>query len=141
MTNVKKIGNDFEKEFADKLFSKGFWVHNCTQGKAGQPADLIACKDNTGFLIDCKTLENGAFPFTRIEPNQITAMRLWQDRVNDECWFAIKIDEDVRMLDYALYTAYKMKGYKTLGVDELRKLPSWEEWVDGWQAASSYPMK
>ena len=31
MATNKKMGNDFETEFCELLFNKGFWCHNMTQ--------------------------------------------------------------------------------------------------------------
>lgn len=56
--NNKIIGNTFEQDFAMFLSKQGYWVAPFP-GKAhtnSQPADLVACKNNEPFLIDCKTL-------------------------------------------------------------------------------------
>lgn len=72
--NNKKLGSKFEKDFAEYLSKKGYWVHY-VEGSAhtgSQPCDLLACKNNEVIMIDCKTLENqnGLFPLSRIEENQ-----------------------------------------------------------------------
>ena len=87
----KKLGNSFEEEFAELLYEHGFWVHLLQQNAAGQPADIIATKNKTPLLIDCKECTNNRFPLSRIEDNQHSAMNLWRDRGNGEPWFALKI--------------------------------------------------
>ena len=87
----KKLGNSFEEEFAELLYEHGFWVHLLQQNSAGQPADIIATKNKTPLLIDCKQCTNNRFPLSRIEDNQHSAMDLWRDRGNGEPWFALKV--------------------------------------------------
>lgn len=91
----RSIGNKFEDDFCRLLASEGFWVHNMAQNKAGQPADVIACKNKTPFLIDCKVCEKDEFPLSRIENNQDTAMSLWNFRGNGTGWFALKMSYGV----------------------------------------------
>lgn len=51
MATNRKIGNSFETEFCELLFQHGFWCHNMAQNAAGQPADVIAVKGKTAYLI------------------------------------------------------------------------------------------
>lgn len=97
----RKVGNAFESEFCEMLFQHGFWVHNLAQNQAGQPADVIAVRKNKAHLIDCKVCENDVFPFLRIEPNQHSAMSLWQECSNDGAWFALQLtDKSVWLIDF-----------------------------------------
>lgn len=106
MATNRKLGNTFESEFCEMLFNKGYWVHNMAQNQAGQPADVIAVKNGKSFLIDCKVCENDTFPFSRIESNQHTAMRLWHDSGNGYGWFALKLsDGEVYMINHDLMIA------------------------------------
>lgn len=106
MATNRKLGNTFESEFCEMLFDKGYWVHNMAQNQAGQPADVIAVKNGKSFLIDCKVCENDTFPFSRIESNQHTAMRLWHDSGNGYGWFALKLsDGEVYMINHDLMIA------------------------------------
>ena len=105
----KKVGNDFEKELCDMLASEGFWAHNMAQNSAGQPADVIAVRNGKAFLIDCKVCVNDTFPFSRIESNQHTAMRLWKESGNGYGWFALKLsNEDIYMIDHDLMIALSL---------------------------------
>lgn len=105
----KKIGNDFETEFCELLFNKGFWCHNMAQNSAGQPADVIAVRNGKAYLIDCKVCINDTFPFSRIESNQHTAMTLWRESGNDYGWFALQLsNKDIYMIDHDLMIALSL---------------------------------
>ena len=120
----KKLGNQFEAEFAEILANEGFWVHLLAQNAAGQPADVIAVKDGEAYLIDCKVCSNGKFPFTRIEDNQEWAMELWRDSGNDNGWFALKFDNDVYMVD--------MAAMKTARTHHSAMTPELADMLYGW---------
>ena len=93
MATNRKIGNSFETEFCELLFQHGFWCHNMAQNAAGQPADVIAVKGKTAYLIDCKVCSNNRFPLSRVEENQHFAMETWKACGNGEGWFALKVEE------------------------------------------------
>lgn len=97
MTN-KKLGNDFESEFCEILFDKGFWVHNMAQNASGQPADVIAARNRNTYLIDCKVCTNDGFPFSRIEDNQELSMEHWENCGNGCGWFALKFNNGIYMV-------------------------------------------
>jgi Holliday junction resolvase len=82
MKTNKKLGNDFEAEFCEILFENGFWAHNMAQNAAGQPADVIAVRNEKSYIIDCKVCSNGRFPLSRIEDNQHLSMKLWEESGN-----------------------------------------------------------
>lgn len=92
--NNKKLGNTFEKELCEILFKAGFWVHNFANKTAGQPADIIACRDGKAWLIDAKECTNGTFDTRRVEENQKNSMILWADSGNGYGYFALKISEN-----------------------------------------------
>ena len=50
----KTMGNHFEEELCELLAEQGFWAHNLAQNQVGQPADVLAVRDNIAVLIDCK---------------------------------------------------------------------------------------
>lgn len=105
----KKLGNDFEAKFCEILYDNFFWTHNFAQNKAGQPADVIAVKNKKAYLIDCKVCKNDVFPFSRIEPNQHTAMRLWKESGNGEGWFALGLsDGSIYMIYQSLMIALSL---------------------------------
>lgn len=105
----KKLGNDFEAQFCEILFEKGYWTHNLAQNQVGQPADVIAVRNGKAYLIDCKVCINDTFPFSRIESNQHTAMTLWKQSGNDYGWFALRLsDNSVYMIDHGLMIALSL---------------------------------
>lgn len=100
MATNKKVGNDFEAEFCEILSANGLWVHNMAQNKAGQPADVIAVKDKTAYLIDCKVCAHERFSLSRVEENQHFAMELWNQCGNGEGWFALKVEDEIIMIPH-----------------------------------------
>lgn len=96
--NNKKSGNQFEAELCEILSQHGFWCHNLAQNSAGQPADVIAVKNGSAYLIDCKVCSTGIFSHRRIEENQSLAMDLWRECGNGTGWFALKFGDDIYMV-------------------------------------------
>ncbi len=104
----RAAGNAFEQEFCEMLYAYGFWVHRLTQDSAGQPADVIAVRNKTAYLIDCKDCSSKGFDLRRVEDNQITAMQLWDECGNGQGWFALKVPTgDIYMLPLFAVMAYK----------------------------------
>ena len=125
----KKVGNDFENEFCNLLSVNGFWVHNLAQNQAGQPADVIAVRDGKAFLIDCKVCSTGRFQLKRIEENQQLAMEHWLDMGNDEVWFALKLDDNIVMINYLDLMGLKMI-HSSLNTKEIFKQGIMiEDWI------------
>lgn len=93
--NNKKIGNDFEQEYAEILSKNGWWVTLLTPKKhiGSQPADIIAVKNNKAILIDCKTSESHLFPISRIESNQRNAYKKFNKCGNDNYYLVIKYNQ------------------------------------------------
>lgn len=130
MASNKKTGNAFETELCEHLYGKGFWVLNVTQNSAGQPADVIAVKNQRAYLIDCKVCESDRFPFTRIESNQHTAMTLWKQCGNGEGMFALELsDGEIYMFAHDLMTALAI-GQASIGRDMIEHYGTpLERWV------------
>lgn len=127
----RSFGNRFEDAFAKQLAADGFWVTKLTQTAAGQPADLIACKNSTPFLIDCKVCATNTFPLSRIEPNQRTAIEFWRSRGNTEYWFALSVmDKGIWMLD-SDWAMYRIK-HGDASISDLTDNPAlypYEKWI------------
>lgn len=125
----KKLGNAFERELAEKLYEYGFWVHLLNANQAGQPADIIAVKNKTAYLIDAKVCTNGTFPLSRVEENQDMAMTLWKNCGNDEGWFAFKVADEVYMMPH--YTVmYCKEAQSSLSAKDVATLGKpLREWV------------
>ena len=101
--NNKKLGTSFEEEFCKLLKSCGYWVHFMHPSASGsQPCDIIACKNNVPFLIDCKTSVDKVFRMNRLEDNQKLAFYKFKRSGNNNCWVAVRYKEKVYMLDYEL---------------------------------------
>lgn len=131
MKSNRATGNAFENEFCELLYAYGFWVHRLTQDSAGQPADVIAVRNKTAHLIDCKDCSSKGFDLRRVEENQITAMQLWNECGNGQGWFAIKVPTgDIYMLPLFVVMAYK-SIQSSLSYAEIHELgKSLEKWVN-----------
>ena len=101
-TTNKKIGNDFESELCEMFAAKGFWAHNFAQKSSGQPCDIIVQRDNDTYLIDAKVCSEGYFKLSRVEDNQINAMKLFYQCGGNSGYFALKLGEDVFLLPLSL---------------------------------------
>lgn len=97
----KKIGSDFEQEYAEILSEKGYWVTSFTPKThvGSQPCDLVAIKNNIPILIDCKTCSTHLFPINRIETNQRQAFKKYQKCGNKKFILAIKYNNKIYEID------------------------------------------
>ena len=86
----KALGNNTEKEFAQYMYAKGWWVHIFSYNTSGQPCDIVMSRDNMVWFLDVKNVEGDTFDFGRIEPNQMTAFQLLISRGTYNVGFAIK---------------------------------------------------
>lgn len=127
----KKTGNDFESEFCDMLYDQGFWSHNFANNHNGQPADVIACKGELAYLIDCKNCATDYFKNSRIEDNQHLAMTLWKERVDTPPLFAIKFEKtgNIYMIRYQNLIE---SGLKRLSEEDIVKEGgvTYNEWIN-----------
>lgn len=123
---VKRMSNNsngrkFETEFCEYLAKWQFWVHNMTQNRSGQPADVLAVRSTKAYLIDCKDCERDRFTFSRIEENQHSAMSLWENCGNGTAWFAIRLsDKKIVMIGYQAMLALS-KDKKSINREEILK--------------------
>ena len=138
-TDNRTNGGRFEQELAEELGAHGFWVHVMQQNKAGQPADIIAVKGKFHTLIDCKVIsgDNKSFPFERIEENQKYAMRMFQRRCSELCYFALKLpDGEVRIVSLERIETLRGRGKKRLTEHDIQEqtwsLESWLDSSDTW---------
>lgn len=99
--NNKKTGNNFEKEYAEILKRRGYWVTFLTPKKniGSQPCDLIAIKDNKPILIDCKTCKTKLFSINRIEQNQRQAYKRYSKCGNKKYMIVIKYNNKIYEID------------------------------------------
>lgn len=130
MTN-KKLGNGFEAELCDLLAEHGWWAHNMAQNQVGQPADVIAVKDNIAVLIDCKVCSSNRFPLSRMECNQEGAMTLWEQRGNAYCYFAMKLTTgEIRMVHFDDLLLRQSFMQSTIKEAEFSQFPTLEQWLE-----------
>ncbi len=130
----KSLGTAFENELAEMLHERGFWVHLLRQTEAGQPADMIACRDGHAFLIDAKECSHDKFVLTRIEENQELSMKLFASTGNHGGWFALKLSDGVYFLPLTKLLMYEAwGGAKTIKGDLIRKRAfTFDEWLNEW---------
>lgn len=126
----KTIGNRFEAELCEMFAEAGWWAHNLAQNQVGQPADVIAVRNNVAVLIDCKDCENDRFPLSRIETNQEGAMTLWQMRGNVYCYFALRISTGIYMVDFDSLCEIELYGKRSLNAGQIAEYPSFSEWLE-----------
>ena len=138
----RTTGGRFEQELSHILAEHGFWVYVMQQNKAGQPADIIAVKGVYHTLIDCKVCDKGFFSFDRIEENQKMAMRMFQRKCENLCYFALKMaDGSMWMISLERIETLKGRGKKRLTMDDLNGGQAWrmDNWLnssDGWSEKS-----
>ena len=118
--NNKQAGNRFEKDFCEQLASDGFWAHFMGGSKNGQPADIIAVRNEKAYLIDAKDCQNDVFAFWRIEDNQDMAMRYWEMCGNNQGLFALNTSEGIYMLQYGKVQALQCMGVRQLNMNNIK---------------------
>lgn len=131
--NNKTLGNSFESDFAALLAENRFWAHVMAPKAGGQPSDIIAARDGRGYLIDAKVCSGGSFPLRRVEPNQYTAMNLWEDCGNGSAWFAIRLSDDsIYMLTFFIAQTFAVvRGRVSLSEEDIRREGlTFEKWLE-----------
>lgn len=130
MASNKKNGSDFEREFCVLAHDNGFWAHMMAPNTAGQPADVILCKNDTPALIDCKDCKGNTFSFDRIEENQWYAMQKWRQKGNDIAYFALKIDDEIWMMSFEIISFLVSSGFKQCNLSKIKKHGiTFDEWA------------
>ena len=120
----KSSGAKFEREFGSYLSNCGFWVHILQDNRNGQPFDIIAVKNGNAYAIDCKVCEGRRFYLNRMEPNQISAMRLWGECGNTNAVFAVYFQhaKQICLMDCYQLLRIKEQGIKSLDVEQAKEL-------------------
>lgn len=130
----KSEGTKFEKEFAQALSDKGFWVHCLKDNQNGQPFDVIAARKGSTYVFDCKDCQGDAFSLSRIEENQHNAMTLWSETGNHPGLFVIRFGDRIYLLPHRMLILLKENGTKQLRIADAarygRELNSWLEGRD-----------
>ena len=127
--NNKQAGNNFERKFCEQLARVKFWVHFMGGSKNGQPADIIAVRNENAYLIDAKVCQNDRFVFSRIEDNQDMAMRYWEMCGNNQGLFALNTSKGVYMLRYGVVQVLEIAGIKSLNMKSIEHYcVRYEDW-------------
>lgn len=127
--NNKQAGNRFEREFCEQLARDKFWAHFMGGSKNGQPADIIAVRNEHAYLIDAKDCQNDRFVLSRIEDNQDMAMRYWEMCGNNQGIFALNTSKGVYMLRYGIVQVLEIAGIKSLNMQAIEEYCTpYEEW-------------
>lgn len=130
--NNKKAGTDFEYQFAHILSEHGFWVHRMQDNRNGQPFDVIAARQGTTYVFDCKDCKNDTFPLSRIEENQYNAMTLWQRCGNQEGLFVMNTSKGVRILSLEILMFLKERKMKVVNKNDLLWYSTpLKDWLEG----------
>ena len=129
MTNNKQAGTNFERKFCEQLAKDKFWAHFMGGSKNGQPADIIAVRNEHAYLIDAKDCQNDRFVLSRIEDNQDMAMRYWEMCGNNQGIFALNTSKGVYMLRYGVVQVLEIAGIKSLNMQAIEQYCTpYEEW-------------
>lgn len=131
-TNNKKLGNSFESELCNILGANGFWAYNAVNKASGQPADIMAAKNNIPYLIDCKVCSDDSFPLSRIEENQYNSMMKFDYCGCYESYFALKFsDGEIYMMPSNVLFMALNSGMKRMLKSQIKasgyKLEKWVE--------------
>ena len=132
-TDNRSVGTRFEAELCDILAQHGFWAHNMQQNHAGQPADIIAIRGAFHTLIDCKHIaDDKGFPFSEIRENQRSAMKMFQRKCGQLCYFAFKLPDDTIWLVTLERMDILISRKKARLTDEEIRTQTWslESWLD-----------
>lgn len=120
--NNKQIGTEFENDICAYFFKeKRMWAGKQNPAPNGsQSFDIIVIGKDETLAIDCKTLEKGRFPLSRVEDNQYTAFHLLHSIGFYNTYFVIKIDDRDVIFAKASYILTKIdEGAKSIPVEEL----------------------
>ena len=132
-TDNRSVGTRFEAELCEILAKHGFWAHNMQQNSAGQPADIIAVRGAFHTLIDCKHIaDDNGFPFSQIRENQRSAMKMFQRKCGQLCYFAFKLPDNTIWLITLERMDTLANRKKTRLTDEEIRTQTWslESWLE-----------
>lgn len=119
----KSAGTAFEKEFAELLAEKGFWVHRLQDNQNGQPFDIIAVKNGRAYAFDCKDCAGRSFPLSRIEENQRMAMERWEECGNGTGYFAVHfIASGTHILPFKEIASYEKLGASSFTENAVKEI-------------------
>ena len=132
--NNKRLGNSFEQELAQIFYKHGFWVHCFASKAAGQPVDLIACKNDVGVILDAKVCSDDVFDTARMEENQRNSMMLFDLCGNDHTYYALKMPDDEIFFCSGMVLLMLRQDKRTLNRHEIEEIGCpFAQWVEAWK--------
>ena len=127
--NNKRLGNSFEQELARIFHQHGFWVHCFASKAAGQPVDIIACKNDVGIIIDAKVCSDDVFDTARMEENQRNSMMLFDYCGNSHTYYALKMADDTIYICSGMVLMMHRQEKRVLNRHDIEKIGvSLDEW-------------
>ena len=118
----KSSGTAFEREWAQMLADHGFWAHCLKDNANGQPFDVIAARNGTAYVFDCKECASGRFQLSRIEENQKTAMSLWSETGNTMGMFVLKFEELIILVPCRMMQILQKDGKSSINKVEAYRI-------------------
>lgn len=130
--NNRLTGNRFEQQLCEILKNHGFWTHNMTQNKFGQPADIIAVNGHNAILIDAKVCKNNRFSLERVEDNQFTAMSYWTQITKNPSGFACYLEEsnEIKFIEFLVIRTLILRDVKAINPSDWKKIRNFDEFVE-----------
>lgn len=130
-----EVGKGTEKFIAKTFRNFGYWAYNIPKKTEGQPCDIVAikgCKHSEktiSWLVDAKHVRENevSFPFSRIEPNQITAMAYAKQYAKiKNVGFAIFFERTKKLywFPYDDYIRYSQLNAVSVNMNELEIMES-----------------
>lgn len=114
-----RLGEQAEREIADELNRRGWWVLRIPRNAQGQqPFDCIAVKGWKVLAFDVKNVHGGEFfPLSRIEPDQEIAMNIFAEKTDYTPGFLLRDAEGHwRWLSWRKVLRAKKAGEKSIPI-------------------------
>lgn len=120
------LGRKSEVKVCSFFGNKKYMAYAIPKGINGQPFDVFAHRKQYSWYVDVKHLEDNkfSFPFSRIEPNQITSMKYAKYVAEMDGIFGFVIDwcNDLYFLDFDSFCDFKNQGQKSVKIEFLPRL-------------------
>ena len=126
-----QVGNETETVVKNIFKKHGYWAYNTPKSKDGsQPVDVIAIKNDISWLVDAKhvRVEEVSFPFSRIEPNQITCLDYAKNFAHiKNVGFVIYFERQQKcvFMHFNKFLEMKKQGKKSVNISELLDLEAY----------------
>lgn len=122
MLNSRNLGQQTEQQVAEYFSKNGWWVYRIPSGLSGQAADIVMAKDGEAYLIEVKHCKNDRFVLNRIEENQKTAYKLFQQTGNKEHYVAIKFKNGTYLIHFMWIMKWLDEDLKSITVDTAKEV-------------------